>query len=115
IIKALEDVQNYIKNRDWFDSLESEKQLSDKTKKPIERAVFQNFTTILKDEKILLTPHDLRKIYATICWYRLTRCKGSFTAYAATLLGHSYQSKVSGKIRPDTRTAESYDKFRITE
>jgi len=115
IIKALEDVQNYIKNRDWFDSLESEKQLSDKTKKPIERAVFQNFTTILKDEKILLTPHDLRKVYATVCWYRLTRCKGSFTAYAATLLGHSYQSKVSGKIRPDTKTAESYDKFRITE
>ena len=47
IIKALKDVQNYIKNRDWFDTLESEKQLSDRTKRPIERAVFQNFTTIL--------------------------------------------------------------------
>lgn len=115
ILEALKDVQTYIKNRDWFDSLESEKELSDKVKRPVERAVFQNFTTLLKTEKILLTPHDLRKIYATICWYRLKQCTGAFTAYTATLLGHSYQSKSDGKIRPDTRTAESYDKFRITE
>ena len=115
ILEALKDVQTYIKNRDWFESLESEKQLADKVKRPIERAVFHNFTTLLKTEKILLTPHDLRKIYATICWYRFKRQAGSFTAYAAILLGHSQTSKLSGKVRPDTRTAESYDKFRITE
>lgn len=115
IVDALNDVQSYIQTRDWFDTLENEKQLQDKIKRQLERATFQNFTTILKDEKVMLTPHDLRKIYATICWYRLKRQSGSFTAYAAILLGHSYKSKVGGKIRPDTRTAESYDKFRIKE
>lgn len=115
IAEALIDVQNYIKNRPWFDSLESEKQLSDKVKRPIERSVIHLFQMILKEDRIILTPHDLRKIYATICWYRLKRCRGSFTAYAATLLGHSIKSRVGGKLRPDTRTAESYDKFRIDE
>lgn len=114
IVKAQNDVTEYIINRDWYNDCLTDKEVSGNCKKQLQLSIDRWINPILLDSNCSLSPHDLRKLYAFICWERLNLRNSAFTAYAPTILLHTQQNKL-GQEFFDTQTSECYEKFKLVE
>lgn len=120
IVKAQLEISEYIKNRHWYSSELTEKDISGKCKKQVQACLDKYFDPIFNEVRDAgyrmetLHPHDLRKIAATIA-HGIYGKRKAFTAFAASYLGHNTTNRVLGTKRRDTRTSESYEKFELVE
>lgn len=121
IVNAQSEVYEYIHAREWYHPELTDKELSGKCKKQVQQIISNQLDNVFNTvrntgyEVELLHPHDLRKLYAFIVWVVLNRQKSGFTQFAPQILGHSYTVKHSGKVRANTRSSESYEKYRLVE
>jgi hypothetical protein len=119
IVKAQSEVHEYIHNRPWYSQDLDDKTLAGKCKKQVQQVIDSKLDVVfneLRNEGHAidpLHPHDLRKLYAFIVWVVINRQKSGFTQFAPQILGHSYTVKHSGKTRANTRSSESYEKYRL--
>lgn len=124
IVNAQNLVTNYIQSRPWYTSEITEKEISGNCKKQAQQCINTYIDPIFEPVRAsglpgcevgLINPHDLRKAYAFIVWVNQNKMHSSFTQFAPKILGHSYTVKHSGKVRANTRSSESYEKFRLVE
>ena len=121
IANAQSEVADYIKSRGWYEAHFSDKDISSRCKKQVQQSITANIDSIFNPIRQAgysvepIHPHDLRKIYAFIVWVAKNGQRAGFTQFAPKILGHSYTVKCSGKTRVNTRSSESYEKFRLVE
>ena len=124
IVNAQNLVTNYIQSRHWYTSEITEKEISGNCKKQAQQCIDTYIDPIFNPVRNsglegcnvgLINPHDLRKAYAFIVWVNQNKTVSAFTQFAPEILGHSYTVKHSGKVRANTRSSESYEKFRLVE
>lgn len=123
-IEGLEEVREYLINRPWWDEeaiSEQKDYIKRRTNKQIKRLLDRHYAPVLRKGDIdQISAHDLRKLYAAICYYnqkRLNLYRSSnpaFTAFASEILGHSSLTE-SGQKYKDTKTSESYEKYEIVD
>ena len=119
IVNAQNQVSDYIQNRDWYSSDLTDRDISGKCKKQLQQAISKYIDPVFNSVRDsghaldLINPHDLRKAYAFIVWAVQNKQRSAFTQFAPEILGHSYTVKHSGKVRANTRSSESYEKFRL--
>lgn len=120
IVRAQNEISNYMKSRPWHSSELTDKDISGKCKKQVQACIDEYFNPIFDEIRGAgivverLHPHDLRKIAATIA-HGFYGHRQAFTQFAASYLGHNTTNRVLGKKRVDTKTSESYEKFYLVE
>lgn len=114
IVEAQNEVLTYIRGRDWYQENLTDSVIAGNCKRQFQKSIDMYFNPIMIDSKCVLSPHDLRKLYAFICWERLNNRDSAFTAYAPTILLHTQSNKL-GTESYDTQTSECYEKFKLVE
>lgn len=114
IVETQNEVSEYIHSREWYREDLTDKEISGNCKKQLQLSLDRFINPIMLDSKCVLSPHDLRKLYAFICWERLNNRDSAFTAYAPTILLHTQSNKL-GDESFDTQTSECYEKFKLVE
>lgn len=99
---------DYLLDKKWFALGECTEGVIQSRLGRVSSKLLSHFSQVLEYE---LTPHDLRKLYAAMC-FRLYSKSNSFSMFAGELLGHG-KHDFKGTYISDSETTNSYVKFRL--
>jgi hypothetical protein len=99
---------DYLLDKPWFEIGECTVETIQSRLGRVPSQLLASFSQLLGCE---MTPHDLRKLYAAMC-FRLYGTSNSFANFAGQLLGHGKRD-FKGTYISDSETTNSYVKFKV--